>query len=404
MSASGGSRVREVLRQFNPEKLSLVRERSEAQGVSQQPWFIVGMSDGMGLRVALAALQSGILKKGVGVYYEPPILLEVEEDGTPISPVHFARQQNAKAVAEFANEQGADFEVIAADCVIANSPLLDKPLAGELTEKIEKCRQASAVPDLILIDSIAFSRWICPPEGVEPMKNIPSLDFEGRIHLQSMKPYRPEKYNETLNSMGRNHGALLRVALSRGWLGPRSVSTFPTWAGGSQEIRAIRGVYGGAVLGDAKTLAENELTQFRARNPAAEVGYHAVIRYPAFLSAALFGIPGGGLLGMVERKVLEEKGLYLGMEELAERTLLELFGPHWVKSNLLAQIQLDAAEITYLDEIALRLGKLFKRIQSYLEARPDSPLPLPEEASRELLEGFVPANYRDLLAVYRNPM
>jgi hypothetical protein len=163
----------------------------------------------------------------------------------------------------------------------------------------------------------------------------------------------------------------------------------------------MKGVYGGGVLGDAKIVAENELLKFRVEQPAEQFGSHVVVRYPAFLSAALFGIPGGGLCGLVERKILEERGLYSDMEELAQRTLLELFGTHWVRRNLLAQIQLDAAESTFVDACVDKLTELDAKVRGYLSSHPGEQPPLSAAASWELLKGYVPDNYRDLLAAYR---
>lgn len=411
----GRERLEQLLSGFEggapAESLDGVLGQERGGEVAEQPWLIAGCSDGMGLHVTLAALQAGLLNRGVAVYWEPDALLRLEEDGSPVSAVHWARYQNALALESLAEERfGADLTVMQADMMMAperglKGDIKEEPpdFSEEVRREVEKYRnrRSGENDDVVFIDSVAFGKWISPREGEEPVE-VPGVDFDGCVQSMKTKKYHERGYQETLDTMGRNHGRLLDSLREFGWLGERSLTGFFTWAGGSQTVEVLEGIYGRGSLGDAKIIAERDVAKFRLEH-GLEHGEHAIVRLPAFLSAALMAIPGGGLFGLVSRRVLQEAGLYRDMHELSAEMLSRLTGTAWVRENPIAQIELDSAEALYLSEISDDVGEAHSRIdeiwaQRGEEAKRDG-LGLRESA--EILEGLVPPGYPQLLRKFR---
>lgn len=401
----GLARLERLAGEFDESRLEAAAEASEADRVCDQPWLVAGVSDGMGLRVVLAALQAGLLDQGVGVYWEPPTLLEWDEDG-PVSPIHYARYQNALALEQFAERYGAELEVLSSDVVLApqrgiKGDVKEEPpeFPDDVAEAFRRARRASPKEDAVFIDSVAFGKWICPREGMEPV-DVPSVDEQGRIVTMSTKKYHPRGYQETLDTMGRNHGRLLDAFRERGWFGPDTVSAFFTWAGGSQNVEVLEGIYGRGSLGDAKIIAESDVAEFRLEH-GQELGEHAIVRFPAFLSSALMAIPGGGLFGLVSRNVLQDHGVHRSIPELAARMLGRLFGSEWVRRNPIAQLELDSNEALHMSEISSKVGRAHERIEKYRDEQGVENEPIPVEKSAEILDGLVPWNYRQILGRFR---
>lgn len=404
---AGRARLDDIIRSFDDARLRQIREADYADRVRQQPWLVAGVSDGMGLHTILAAIEAGLLQQGVGVYYEPPTLLEREE-GEPVSPVHWARYQNALALEDYAAERGVDLTVLSADMILAPRRGLKgdpkgepDPVPEEVREAFESARRQAECPDAVFIDSVAFGKWICPREGEEPVE-VPNVDFEGRIVRAETKKYHPRGYQETLDTMGRNHGRLLERFREFGWFGSDSITTFFTWAGGSQHVEVLEGIYGRGSLGDAKIIAERDVAEFRLEH-GTELGAHGIVRFPAFLSAALMAIPGGGLFGLVSRRLLEARSVHRDIPELASEMLVRLFGREWVRENPIAQIELDSAESLYMSDIAERVEEAHERIEDFRATQePDARRePIDLETSRELLSGLVPRNYTSILSRFR---
>ncbi|MFW5968392.1 MAG: hypothetical protein ACOCV2_12780 [Persicimonas sp.] len=402
--AAGMERLEAIAATLDRERLEAMPELPHAERVSEQPWLIAGVSDGMGLHTTLAAIESGLMRHGVGIYYEPPTLIELDEDGEPASPVHFARYQNALALEKYARERGVDFEVRFADIMMAPRRGLKgdvreeaPPFNEEVKEVFEEVRARAPRKDAVFIDSVAFGKWICPREGNEPVE-APSIDFQGRIIHTRTKKFHARGYQETLDTMGRNHGKLLEAMVDFDWLGPAALTAFFTWAGGSQNVGALEGVYGRGALGDAKIIAERDVVTFRL-NHGLEHGAHAIVRLPAFLSAALMAIPGAGLFGMISRKILSEHGVYLDMPDLSVGMLERLFGPQWVRENPIAQVELDAAENLHLDELVEAVEEAHRRVAEYRAEQPEEERtrPIPLDESKKLLEGLVPDDYTTIL-------
>lgn len=406
--AAGLERLSALVRGFDPERLAQISELPHAERVATQPWLVAGVSDGMGLHTTLAAIEAGVLRYGLGVYYEPPALLEVDSQGQPVSPVHYARRQNALALEEYARRKGCDFKVIFADIMMAPRRGLKgdikEPSPGfpeQVRQAFAAARQRAPADDAIFIDSVAFGKWICPREGRDPIE-APSVDFDGRIVEMSTKGFHARGYEETLDTMGRNHGKLLEAMRQMGWLGPAALTAFFTWAGGSQNIHALEGVYGGGALGDAKIIAEADVAAFRL-NHGLDHGAHAIVRLPAFLSAALMAIPGAGLFGLISRHILGQKGLHRGMPELATQMLHGLFGPAWVRENPISQIELDTHEVLYIDELVAATTEAHRRVADYRAGQPADQRgePIPAAEAARLLEGLVPPDYPQILARFR---
>ena len=401
---AGLARLHAVIDDLDPAALEAVRQAGHADAVREQPWLIAGCSDGMGLQTTLAAIEAGVLRRGVAVYHEPPSFLGRDAAGAPRSPVHYARYQNALALAALAEQRGVALEVISADLCLAPQRGLRgevkgavRPLPEPVVAAVEVARAASSVPDVVLLDSVAFAKWICPrADAPEPIA-VPSVAFDGSIVTMKTKPYHARGYAETLDTMGRNHAWLLDAARELGWLGERALTAFLTWAGGSQNVQLLEGIYGRGALGDAKVVAEEEVVRFRLTHGLTH-GAHAVVRLPAFLSAALMGIPGGGLFGLVERRVLQDVGLQTTLGELAVGTLRGLLGTGWVRENPLAQIELDTAEVLHLGTIRDHLDAAHARIAAHRETlgSPDAVIPAAE--AREVLAGLVPEDTAALLA------
>ncbi len=406
--AAGMQRLEALSEKLEAGLVEAAAESANADRVRRQPWLIAGVSDGMGMHVTVAAIEAGLIERGVGVYFEPPALLELEEDGSPVSPVHYARYQNALALEDVADERGVDFTVLSSDIILAPQRGLKGDVKGEMPEfpedvreAFERAREGSPNDDAVFIDSVAFGKWICPREGNEAVE-VPSVDNDGRVVTMKTKQYHVRGYQETLDTMGRNHGRLLDRMREFGWFGSDALSAFFTWAGGSQNVEVLEGIYGRGSLGDAKIIAERDVVEFRLEH-GLEHGEHAIVRLPAFLSAALMAIPGGGLFGLVSRRYLQERGVYRDMPELAARMLRRLTGTEWVRKNPIAQIELDSNEAMHLSEIAERVEQVHERIAAYRGEQTDEERrePIPIDDSAELLEGYVPWNYRNVLGRFR---
>ena len=391
---SGIARIEAIVAQFDAATLARAGAHEAAQKAATQPWLVAGVSDGMGLHTVVAAIASGALRTGLGVYWEPPHFLERDESGAPVSPVHWARVQNAAALQEWARRQGAEFRVIAADVIMAperdlkgNAKGAPNPFPDEIRAAFEEVRGRTANKDAVVINSVAFGKWISPREGVDAIA-VPTVDFEGRIIEMRTKKFHARGYQETLDTMGRNHGLLLEAVRELGWLGADALTAFFTWAGGSQNVDVLQGIYGKGALGDAKVIAESDIAAFRLKW-GLELGAHAIVRLPAFLSAALMGIPGGGLFGLISRAYLEERRLFEDMPRLAERMIDRMFGPQWVRENPISQIELDHAETLHIEAISARVDEAHRRVEAHWSAHPDSRAePIELAQSRELLAGL----------------
>lgn len=403
---SAHERLNTISRQLNKTALNEVLGFKDAAHAPDQVWFVAGVSDGMGLATVVAAIEAGLLKHGVGVYWEPPHLLEVNSDGTPVSPIHRARLENAQALEAFAKERGANFKVISADVILAPGRDLKgqqkgevKPLPAEIVSAVEAARAAAPVKDIIFINSVAFGKWMCPREGQDAIRT-PTVDFEGCIVESQTKPYHVRGYEETLDTMGRNHIWMVEDIRGRGWLGPKSVSAFFTWAGGSQNVASLEGIYGKGALGDAKMIAEADVTRFRLEH-GLTFGAHAIVRLPAFLSAALMGIPGGGLFGLVSRRILEQEGAFDDIPELASKMVRLMFGPEWIRENPLSQVELDHGECLYLDVINAAMANVQQRIEQEMES--GAAMPFSPALSRRVLNGFAPEGWQQMLKKFVQP-
>ena len=404
---AGMQRLEALSDKFDDELVEAAGDSAEADRLREQPWLIAGVSDGMGMHTTVAAIDAGLIEHAVGVYFEPPALLEYDE-GEPVSPVHYARYQNALALEEFADRREVDLEVLSSDILLAPQRGLKGDVKGDIPEfpddvkeAMERAREKSPNEDAIFIDSVAFGKWICPREGEEPVQ-VPSVDNDGRVVTMETKSYHERGYQETLDTMGRNHGRLLDRMKEFGWFGPDALTAFFTWAGGSQNVEVLEGIYGRGSLGDAKMIAERDVVEFRLEH-GLEHGEHAIVRLPAFLSSALMAIPGGGLFGLVSRQYLQERGVYRDMPELAARMLRRLTGTEWVRTNPIAQIELDSNEVMHMSEISDRVEKVHEEIEAYRQQQTEDDRrdPIPAEDSEDLLEGYVPWNYRQLLSRFR---
>lgn len=385
------TRLERIAASLDPSMIAQTRMLEGTQKVSKQPWFIAGVSDGMGLHTAIAAIESGAMTSGVGVYWEPPHLLEKNSEDLPVSPIHAARVEHANALADFAARRDVDFKVVFANCVLAPERDLKGNPKNSVSPLPPEIKEALGVPtgDLVFINSVAFGKWMCPREGQEP-KRAPMLGFDGSITWGNTKPYHARGYQETLDTMGRNHGWMLDALQANGYLGPESLSAFFTWAGGSQRVSSLEGIYGRGALGDAKLLAEADIARRRIEENGA-FGRHAIVRLPAFLSAALMGIPGGGFFGMLSRRILEQNGCFEGMPELAAKMIREFFGTEWLAENPISQIELDHAECLYLDTINDAVTEGTRRLEQV------ESLPVDARESAALLGDLLPPNFEELL-------
>ncbi|HEX5032980.1 MAG TPA: hypothetical protein VFW62_00745, partial [bacterium] len=310
------------------------------------------------------------------------------------SEIHLGRLANAEGLRLLAAERGTRFAQFYEDLVLAQNGQADRALPDRVRDAIREAQSRAWSPDLNYINSIAFARWISPSPGVEQLKGIPSLDAQGRVVLMDMKAYNEKNYQGTLDSMGRNHGVTLE-ALSPHF-GPRSTSFFFTWAGGSQNQKILRGVYGGGALGHAKEIGETATLRYhlRSEDKGFDRGYHKIVRFPDFPSFALFGIPGGGGFGMIARHTLEQHGAFADIGELAPRAYIEAFGGEHNLRNAAAQIELDVPESYHLREIGANLATFHQRVADYRAAHPEwNGKALDAETSAELLQGLVSPDY-----------
>lgn len=384
-TAAGHENVQRLIQRMSPHLPALRELLAKRPPV---PWFIAGVSDGMGLHSAVALMEAGV-RHLVGGFYEPEALIRME------SPVHLGRLANVEGLRILAQERGVEFHAFYEDLVLPQHGKPARPFPESIREAILESQRQAGVHDLNFVNSIAFARWISPSPGVEQLKDLPSLDLEGRVILMNMRPYQAKGYEGTLDSMGRNHGALLETLGSH--FGPHSTSFFFTWAGGSQNRRVLNGVYGGGSLGHAKEIGETDAIRYHLRSLDAGFaqGHHKIVRFPDFPSFALFGIPGGGAFGMIARHVLESHGCYADMADLAPRAYLEAFGVEHNLRNPAAQIELDGPESYHLPEIRQNLETFYERVREYRKRHPewDGSKALDIETSRELLRGLVSENY-----------
>jgi hypothetical protein len=406
--SAGLARLKSISAALDTSQLAPAKTFEHGEKATRQPWLVAGCSDGIGLQTVIAAIDAGVLRYGLGIYWEPPHFLELRDDGTPVSPVHYARYQNALALPRYASERGAQLTVTAADCIMSPRRGLKGevkepagPFNPEIIEAFEPVRAAAPADDAIVINSVAFGKWICPREGHDPI-SVPSVDFDGQLVVTKTKSFHARGYEETLDTMGRNHGLLLEAVRERGWLGPDSLTAFFTWAGGSQNIDVLEGIYGKGALGDAKVIAESDTAAFRLEH-GLDLGAHAIVRLPAFLSAALMGIPGGGLFGLISRHYLEQRGCFDDMPTLASRMIRRLFGPEWARENPIAQVELDMQECLHIEGIKADVNEAYRRIAAHRAGLPadEADEPIPVSKSRELLRGVAPENFPELLARFR---
>ncbi|MDX1387061.1 MAG: hypothetical protein R3257_05680 [bacterium] len=389
----GYQMVEKALDTMDPQDLARLRKIAEQR--PDQPWVMAGVSDGMGFQSTVALLASGMIRHGVGIFYEPPTLLKLG------SEVHQARLARVEGLRIMVDKLGVDFPIFYEDVVLPRwgHPEGPKPFPAAVMEGIEASQQKAAIPDINFVNSIAFARWISPSPGVEQRTGIPSVDLEGRVILMDMKPYREKQYEGTLDSMGRNHGVLLEALKER--FGPQSLSLFYTWAGGSQNFRILHGVYGGSSLGHAKEIGETDTVKFHLMSMAEQMSYgaHKVVRFPDFISHALFGIPGGGAFGLIAHHVLRNRSAYQGVPQLAARAFIEAFdGTHNLR-NPLAQIELDNQETAFMkDGIEPLLDQFYRNVARYRKEHPEwEGKALDLETSRKLLGGLAAKDYLDHL-------
>lgn len=381
------TRLERIAASLDPRVIAEIRQLPGTKEASHQPWFIAGVSDGMGLHTAIAAIEAGAMKRCVGVYWEPAHLLERNAEGVPVSAIHRARVEHANALVEFARRRGVAFQTVFSNCILAPERDLKGHPRGDVGHLPEEILTALGPPtqDLVFINSVAFGKWMCPREGGEP-RRAPVLGFDGSLSWGTTKPYHARGYQETLDTMGRNHAWMLDALQTQGYMGPKSLSAFFTWAGGSQRVSSLEGIYGKGALGDAKLLAEADIVRRRLEE-GGRFGKHAVVRLPAFLSAALMGIPGGGFFGMISRRILEQNQCFEGMPELAGRMIREFFGNEWISENPISQIELDHAECLHIDTINAAVAEGTCR----LEAVDESLLPvLATEVAKRFGDLFPP--------------
>ncbi|MDX1386130.1 MAG: MaoC family dehydratase, partial [bacterium] len=72
---SGYDRVKAALGELDPVQLH--RMSNLAERTAEQPWLIAGISDGIGFQTALALMASGMMRRGLGIYYEPEPFIDV---------------------------------------------------------------------------------------------------------------------------------------------------------------------------------------------------------------------------------------------------------------------------------------------------------------------------------------
>jgi enoyl-[acyl-carrier protein] reductase / trans-2-enoyl-CoA reductase (NAD+) len=332
----------------------------------------------MGFHYTTALLAAGV-RNLVGGYYEPDGLLKAN------SEVHLARMARVEGLKIYAREIGANFSAFYKDLVIPQwrnkddhknplpRPIIhEKPFPEQVRQAIESARRLSWVPDLHLANSIAFAQHMSPSPGMERLLGIPTVDIQGRIIMMDMKPYDEEKYQQgTIDPMGRNHEYLLR-SLSH-FFGPQSTSYFFTWAGGSQNRHILRGVYGDGALGDAKEMGETAAIRYHleSQDNGFNRGYHKIVRFPDFPTFALFGIPGGGGMGLIARHVLESHDRFFDVPDLAPLSLIAALGGENNLRNVAAQIELDAPESYHIQEISEDIGEFHRRARQYRQEHPE---------------------------------
>jgi hypothetical protein len=175
----------------------------------------------------------------------------------------------------------------------------------------------------------------------------------------------------TLIPMGENIGAIWRE--HQAYYGPRSLSLMATWAGGSQNIEVLPGIYGGGYLGMGKQIGETATLDAHMASRAAGYaqGHFKVVRLPAFNSRALWMIPGGPLMGLISKRVLDNASppnnpLYKDLTDLAPEVHYKIRSGIHQREHPLAQIELDSAENTFMPEIKRGLDMIYQRVADEL--------------------------------------
>jgi [acyl-carrier-protein] S-malonyltransferase len=411
--AEASTRVQEILSTFDPAELADIGRMAREKGWDKQPLVFYGVSDGMGMRTLLALIASGAVKEIVGVHFDSPT-----DNTDPNKRALKGSSFNPEVIKAYAAAMGVTLNTINTNGILydfkTGEPL---PLQDNVAVAIESARQRSEVKDIMFFDYVAFGApW---RRADQDDMWVPTITEFGELtHVKVSRAATPEQGQAmTVNPMGHNHARLLTIFRDNGWLGEKSVTSTADWWG-SESDDMLSGVYGGALLGDAKNIAKKEVAEFAAANPGS--GQHIYFGYPAFLSFALNAIPGGTLTGLIGKriyadieagvsidnldraKLLDELRFY-SMEELAARAVSKLLkgdlsGP---KGN---KVSVDTHEMAIAREIDRRFKIIGARLEATIEAKKstfiaaggmagDFKPKLSQAESYEVLKEFVTADY-----------
>ncbi|MDX1386263.1 MAG: hypothetical protein R3257_01645, partial [bacterium] len=436
--AAGVERIDRIRSQFEKADIDALKEVMAPR--AEQPIFIAGISDGMGLQLATALLEAGH-RNLVGVFYEPEAILlksvmspykkalkaelrrrgregiqEERTDGDLLKleksildrvvaesdnpaglKAILARLENVEGLKHLATQRDAHFEASFQNFILARSGHRDGHLSmpENVHETILRAQARNPwAPDLIAVNSIAFggSR---PAPGRPQKTGVPSVDpFTGQVIFMDMAPYHPKSFGETMDAMGTNHRVMLEKL--HDFFGPQSLSLFFSWPGGSQYAKGMADIYNGGALGLAKVRGEAAAMtmEIESQNYGYHLGHHKVVSLPSFKSLALSKIPGGYVMGMIAEDVLTEKGVYLDMHQLGPRIFTNALGGETVLENPAAHVDFGYAERTFFPEINRRMEQFQRRVAAeipkYREAHPEwDGKSLDLETSIRLLRGIV---------------
>jgi hypothetical protein len=328
----------------------------------------LGVSSGNGLHSAIQEIAFAKLRRGIGVFFEPLMLVGTNK------PVQISALENVEGLRVLAAEHGVDYPLLYTDAVLPQGDRTVRKLSPKYHAELQRQRADAQIPDIKITNSVAFSLHIGPLPGVIASPYVPSLNFmkEGLLEMVRLKEPNDEKGRVgTLIPMGENIGAIWQE--HQPYYGPRSLSLMATWAGGSQNIEVLPGIYGGGYLGKGKQIGELATLEAHLASKAKGYaqGHFKVVRLPAFNSRALWMIPGGPFMGLISKRVLDgastpEKPLYKDLTDLVPEVFYKINSGVHQREHPLAQIEVDAAENVYMPEIKQGLDSIYQRVADEL--------------------------------------
>ncbi|MDO8518916.1 MAG: nitronate monooxygenase [Deltaproteobacteria bacterium] len=267
--AEAYDQIRDILASFDRGEIEELGREARAKGWDKQPVVFYGMSDGMGLRTLLGLIVSGAVKEVIGLHLDDAINKPEKRAGKISAFTPQILREIAKAHGvnlQVFNQTGINY-VIRDNTEKKEFAGQKIPLQQNIIEAVEAARKRCGAlgggsGDILFWNYVAFG---APWRRVgDPEMFVPNISESGKLSWKKVSTAKNEEdaQNVTINPMGKAHGLLLRYFLEQGWLGARSETFAADWWG-SEAKDVLFGVYGGAILGDAKIAQKMDLDEIQ---------------------------------------------------------------------------------------------------------------------------------------------